>query len=201
MYTITIGKNKSAAVEVYLDTKNVRQPNPSAIPPSVALGTGDKKKRYKEYLSKCFNDNSKLLNYLAFLHKTAKEKGSITLIARHALHKVHAEGIKEFLEENKETLDAILPYVFPGEGYKAPTDTVDAKVKDEFITPSSTEEFTDMKSYGEEEIVQKGQITAMDLAHIKDLIRQDQERERATSVKESDSDKESAVSEVPSVQV
>jgi hypothetical protein len=163
MYTITIGKNKNAAVEVYLDTKNPKQPNPSAIPPHVGLGTGDKKKRYKDYLGKCFNDNSNLLRYMAFLHKTGKEKGSITLIAKHILNKIHTEGVKEFLEENRETLDAILPYVFPGEGYKAPETEAPAAVPQ-----GSSGQMT------LEEAQASGKISATDMAQIQDLIRQDQ---------------------------
>lgn len=164
MYTITIGKNKNAAVEVYLDTRNPKQPNPSAIPPHVGLGTGDKKKRYKDHLGKCFNENSTLLRYLAYLHKTGKEKGSITLIAKHMLAKLHTEGVKEFLEENRETLDAVLPYIFPDEGYKAPPSNA----------PVAPVQQDGMQQMTLEQAHASGKLSADDMTQIQALILQDQ---------------------------
>lgn len=166
MYTLTVGKNKKAAVEVYLDTRNPRQPNPSAIPPHVGLGTGDKKKRYKTYLGKCFGSNSELLRYLAYLHKLAKEKGSMTLIATHKMGKTQTEGVKEFLEENRETLDAILPYIFPGEGYKAPENIDQANLPDEVKAQLESQMSAPMQG--------TAQLSEDDMAQIKALIAEDQ---------------------------
>lgn len=173
-YTISIGKAKEAAVEIHLDTKNPRQPNPSMMPPSVILGVGDKKKRYDAYLDKCLSDNPKLLNYLAFIHKTGNEKGSITLVARHKLGKVHAEGVRDFLTRHHETLDMILPYIFPGEGYKAPESPAP-----EFGPGGLPPEITSQMD-GQQMMPMSGgnvQLPPEDMAQIQRLIAEDQARE------------------------
>lgn len=145
-YKIFIGKSKEAAVEVHLDGRT-----PAAIPKHILLGTGQKKPRYKAYLNDCYTKNSDLLKFLAFIHKTGKQHGSVALICTcKSKEKYHAESVKEFLEESAETLDAMLPYLFSDAGYKAP-------------------EVTE---------AQKPQLTKEDMDQINALIKQDQEKTR-----------------------
>lgn len=176
-YTIYLGRKKEAAVEVNLNNGGPRNPNPTSIPPHVGLGTGDKKKRYKAYLQTTLSDHPKVLNYLAYLHKLGKEKGSLCLIATHKLAKIHMEGVKEFLEENYETLDMILPYLFPGEGYKAPEQAaiqnpenlppeIQAEMQKQGLMPG-------MMSMG------SAQLPPEDMEQIQRLIAEDQAREAA----------------------
>lgn len=160
-YTIFIGKTKEAAVDVLLDGKT-----PAAIPPHILLGTGLKKPRYKKFLSDCFSNNSQLLNFLAYIHKTGKEKGSIALICTcKSKEKYHAESIKEFLQENTETLDMMLPYLFRDAGFKAEQDLSEQK-------PAAV-------------------LTDDDRAQIAALIREDQEKNRQSHISNNSTPSES----------
>lgn len=167
-YTIQIGKSKQAEVEVQLDG-NV----PTEVPPHVGLGIGNKAARYEKHLQKCFADNAKLLNYLAFIHKTGKEKGSITLVCRCHFSKFHAQKVKEFLENNKELLDTCLPYIFPNEeGYKA-KDYTDGVLPDDL--KSQLGSTPGMEGFGP--MNGKVNLPPGEMAQIQELIRLDQERE------------------------
>lgn len=109
MYKIEIGKKPGSDILVHLDGKN-----PTAVPKSVMIGTGDKKKRYLNHLSKCFeSDNKDLLRFLAYVHWQGKEKGDIGLICHCQFHRWHGQAVKEFIEEHQHTFDMMLPYLFP----------------------------------------------------------------------------------------
>lgn len=108
-YTITLGKNPKAAVEVHLDA-----PRPTAIPVHVAFGIGDKQKRYNAWLDKCFNENAQLLNFLAYIHKVGKEHGNVTLNSKGLLRNIQMNGVKDFLIKHEKLLDTLLPYIFQG---------------------------------------------------------------------------------------
>lgn len=114
MYTITLGQTKNVKADVRLDHKN-----PALIPPFVFLGVGDKKKRYTEFLESAFTTRPNVLHYLAFLHKNGKENGSLNLTCKCQMKRFHAPAIKEFLETHRDTLDALLPYLFADSGYTA----------------------------------------------------------------------------------
>ena len=113
-YDIYIGKGVDGGAVVYLDRNKQ-----SRIPTVVLAGIGNKEARYDKYLSDEFTKGSGSLRFLAFLHKTGIEKGSIALICE-CKQKYHAKVIKKFLEDNAEALTMMLPYLFPDEGYKAP---------------------------------------------------------------------------------
>lgn len=165
-YDILIGKSKEAAVEIHLDG-NV----PTDIPPHVGLGIGDKKARYTKHLQKCFNDGSKLLNYLAYIHKTAKEKGNITLVCRCKFKAFHALAVKEFLETNKELLDTCLPYLFPKD-FPKPEGAENQEVPDDLKA-----QLSGMEGFGGMSSGNNVQLPPEEMAQIQELIRQDQERE------------------------
>lgn len=115
-YTIHIGKSKDKSIKCEV---NIDGPNPTFIPAAIAIGVGDKLKRWEKHLDSVYNKDQKLLRFLAFVHKQAKEHGSIALICNCKFKHLHALGIKNFLEKNRETLDMMLPYMFPESGYKA----------------------------------------------------------------------------------
>lgn len=114
-YAIVLGNSKKTKVAIYLD-----HPSPSGIPASVLAGVGDKKKRYKAYLEKCFEGGNKthprLLNFLANIHRLGKEHGDVSIIAyaggNKKLATMQMESVKEFVEANRDTLDMMLPYLF-----------------------------------------------------------------------------------------
>jgi hypothetical protein len=115
-YSIYIGK-KEGKVDVMLDGNN-----PSNIPTIVAAGVGNKHARYKKWLDDSYSKNTQLLRFLAFIHKTGKEQGSINLLCRCQFASFHPLCIKEFLMENAETLDTLIPYMFNEPG-AAPVET------------------------------------------------------------------------------
>lgn len=106
-YTIILGKSIKAIVEIHLDP-----PSPAAIPAFVSFGVGNKKKRYTDWLSTCFTSNTRLLNFLAYIHRLGKEKQCIALVAKGQLGNMQAQCVKDFLNFNAEMLDIILPYIF-----------------------------------------------------------------------------------------
>lgn len=114
-YEIVLGNSKKTKVGICLDS-----PSPSGIPASVLAGVGDKKKRYKAYLDKCFEGGNKthprLLNFLANIHRLGKEYGDVSIFAfaggNRKLATMQMESVKEFVETNRDTLDIMLPYLF-----------------------------------------------------------------------------------------
>ncbi len=106
-YTIILGTHHKADVEAHLDA-----PRPTAIPAHVSFGVGDKQKRYNDWLDKCFTENKALLNFLAYIHKAGKEKGSISLVAAGKQRMIIMQGVKQFLTKHEQVLDTLLPYIF-----------------------------------------------------------------------------------------
>ena len=157
---------KSAAllelpVKIHIDA-----PNPTAIPASILAGVGNKKARYKSWLDRAFTDDTGLLRFLAFIYKTMRENSKATLVCqcKSALpgKHYHADTIEEWLNENHETLDTLLPYLFDKAEQEVnagatPTPTIDA------MAGSLT---------GEQAIAQ-GIITASDLEQMKAVIEND----------------------------
>lgn len=166
MYAIYLGKNKKAKVDVNID-HNV----PTAIPASILTGVGNKKVRYAKHLDKALSDNTELLKYLAFIHKNGKEHGDINLLCKCTLHKFHAQCVKDFILTHYETLDAIIPYLFAGEGYKG--EAIKVNLAD--LPESLRKEYeNDMQP-----VSSQNQPSPEDLAAIYKLIEEDQARERA----------------------
>lgn len=113
MYEIYTHNHKDAKVTVHIDGRN-----PTAVPPAVSIGIGNKKSRYAAWLDKAISDENKkqLLNFLVYLNKIGKEKGSLYLKCECRFDKFHAQVVKDFLIKNKETLDVLQPYLYPAEG-------------------------------------------------------------------------------------
>lgn len=166
MYAIYLSKNKLSKVDVNIDGRT-----PTAIPASILSGIGDKKGRYTKHLEKCLSENHQLLRYLALIHKTGKENGSICLLSTGALRKAHAECVKDFLVNHQDTLDAIIPYLFAGEGYKGEA----VKVNLSELPESLRKEYeNDMQPMSD-----SNKPSPEDLDAIYKLIAEDQARESA----------------------
>ena len=116
MYQILLKDSPDAKVTVYIDGRQ-----PTAIPPSILAGIGNKEKRYEQYLDSCFTDEKKkqVLNFMIFLNKTGKEQGNLFLKCQCKYHKFHGRIIKEFLEKNKETLDMLQNFMDKAESGEA----------------------------------------------------------------------------------
>ena len=170
-YSISIGRNKAAAVEIHLDA-----PNPTSIPPKVGLGVGDKAARYRTHLDKCFNENSKLFNFLALIHKTGKEKGSITLICNCKLKSFHAASIKTFLETNKDLIDSVLPYIFRDAGY-----TAEQQIMNESKIPVQFETTKEEDGLEIPSMMTLDQLPPEDMIQIQKLIAEDQAKEESNA--------------------
>jgi hypothetical protein len=177
-YTIILGKSKQSKVQVHLD-----HPNPSGIPASVLAGVGDKKTRYKNYLSKCFDGGNKthprLLNFLAYIHRNGKEHGSINLVANAGGNKklatMQMEAVKEFIEENRDTLDVLLPYLFADIGLNQSTDKINiTNIPDELKNQLDRQLLDQDIVHDDTEPSIPPQLTADDMAQIQKLIEEDQ---------------------------
>lgn len=166
MYAIYLSKNKLSKVDV-----NISGNVPTAIPPSVLSGIGNKKARYAKFLEKCLSENHQLLRYLALIHKTGKENGSVSLISTNILHRMQTECVKDFLVNHQDTLDAIIPYLFAGEGYKGEA----VKVNLSELPESLRKEYeNDMQPMSD-----SNKPSPEDLDAIYKLIAEDQARESA----------------------
>ena len=112
-YTITLGKGipGQLIVELYSGC-------PVDIPVFVTLGINNRMARYSDWLNSCINnennENTKAqrLRFLAFIHKVGTEKGSICIQSKHALKKMQVLCVKNFLIDNKDFLNDVLPYIF-----------------------------------------------------------------------------------------
>lgn len=160
-YTISLGKTAEAAVIISLDS-----PYPTAIPPFVAVGVGDKRKRYVDWLDNCFISNTRLLNFLAEIHRLGTEKGSIALVSNGHMRLMQMECVRDFLVNNKEMLDNILPYIF--HDVKHMTDV--RPEEDKLTMPA---ELSDHLSVIKD-LPKTGQLMQRDMDIIQDLIRKDQ---------------------------
>ena len=143
--------------------------SPASIPPAVLVGVGDKKARYKKWLDRAFTDDTGLLRYLAFIYKTIKERSNVELICACKPHKAdrhyHLSAVREWLEENHEALDSLLPYLFDK---SAPADT-DASAQE----PKKADAITATATTAGQAIAQ-GLITSEDFAQMTAIIDSDQ---------------------------
>ena len=154
-YKIQLKKTPETKVEINVDIPQF------SIPPSVSLGVGNKARRYKDHLDHCLSNDQELLRNLAYIHKQGKEHGDVVLFCNCKLKAIHAISIKEWIEENKDTLDMMIPYIFSNEGYTM------KKVNLEDLTE---EERRDLQ--GQSSAV----LPEADMLAIQALIKEDQER-------------------------
>lgn len=155
-YQIFINNKNNAKVDIHLDNKTL----PVYPNNQVFFGTGKVADKYSKYIKDCFSKDQKMMRCLAFFHRQGKEKGNLNLICnKPKLRPFYPQAVKAFLEENKETLDMMLPYLFTD--YAAPQ--------------SDTAPVPKMS---------KATLPAEDMAQIQELIRQDQEREAQLKAQE-----------------
>lgn len=105
-YQINFGEKDKGKPTFSLD-----YPSIIAMPMHLAIGIGDKKKRYKTYLEDSFNYHPDLLNRLVIIHEAAKEHGGVNLVSKSQFKDIQLQCVKEFLEANKEILSSLAPYV------------------------------------------------------------------------------------------
>lgn len=163
---------KAAALTELPVRIHIDAPNPTAIPASVLAGIGNRKLRYKSWLDKAFTENTELLRFLAFIYKTKKENQNTSLVChcKSALpgKHYHADAINEWLDENHETLDTLLPYLFD----RAEQD-VSASVTTNSVTENKEQQLLPSSSLTGEQAVAQGIITADDLEQMKLAIQND----------------------------
>lgn len=175
MYDILLGKSKEKVDNELV--VNVNQQRALAVPPSVALGVGDKQARYRNLLDSCIGNEGKgrhTLNFLAYIHKEAKKGTALRLICDCRYKKFHAAEIKGFLERNRELLDMMLPYLFPNEGYKP-------KEQDPSSLPQELQHLVgQLPASGDDAAAKQpaaAQLSSDDMAQIQALIKADQAKE------------------------
>lgn len=160
-YEVFIRQNIKGALYVNLDA-----PNPTALPPVVRAGLGNKLKRYKDFLNSSFEKNQYLLKYLIFIHREAKKVGKVSFNTTKAYPKEYVEVLTAWLQEQQETLDMLTPYFFNTE---APTASNDVE-KEQQETSEDSVNKSNFMSFNNGNHVQ---LTPEEKKHIWDQIKDD----------------------------
>lgn len=109
MFTIYTQPTKQAKFAAYLDGKQ-----PTAVPPAISVGIGNKEQRYAEWLKKEFSANTKLINFLAKLFDVGQEHGHIALLTKSKHTSYQSKVVRQFLIDNAESLKMMIPYLKQG---------------------------------------------------------------------------------------
>lgn len=109
MFTIYTQPTKQAKFAAYLDGTQ-----PTAVPPSIMVGVGNKEQRYAEWLKKEFAANTKLINFLAKLFDVGQEHGHISLLTKSKHTAYQTKVVRQFLIDNQEALKMMIPYLKQG---------------------------------------------------------------------------------------
>ena len=111
-YQITTGKKPD---EVKL-VVNIDQIPALAIPPVIAIGTGDKGKAYRQYLDKKLFNDPQLTNSLVKMHDMGIENQGMHLQChpKCRFSKFHAQVLKDIFTEHAETFSSLISYLVPG---------------------------------------------------------------------------------------
>ena len=178
MYKIVLGSSKAkeeGELKVLVDTQR-----DLVVPPSIALGVGNKAPRLKDYYEKCLSDEKfqRTLKFFAFIHKEAKKGTQLRLVCQCRFKNFHAHEVKGFLETHGEILDIMLPYLFPEQGYTPPS-------TDTSTLPQEVQKLvSQLPAVAPEEAVEKTdrpQLSDTDMAQIRALIEADQAKEALNS--------------------
>lgn len=85
------------------------------VPPSIAIGVGDKAARYEQYLNNTLDseDNSKSsLNFtMARMLKLAQEKGKLSIGCQCVCQKFHAQVLAKVIRERQQPLTALFDFL------------------------------------------------------------------------------------------
>ena len=135
-YEISTSKSK-AKVKVVID-----RPYATQIPLKLVLGIGNKAKWYRDHLNKTFaSGDHTFIQFVTMIHKTAKEHGSIEFVCKCGC-KYHGQVLKEFITDNQEAIEAMVPYIFPQvaqqETTEEPKSETDASVIENHVEQQPT---------------------------------------------------------------